>query len=204
MQDSAPVAQSASALAAAIGARIRSERQSRGWTLDHLATTAGVSRRMLVNVEHGDANPSVATLLKLSDALGIGLPALVEPPQSKPIKVTRAGEGAALWTGEAGGRGTLMVGTEPPNVVELWDWTLEPGEEHASEAHTQGTRELLQVLRGTLAVTIGDQSVMLEHGDALTFPADVPHTYANSSEEAVHFSLVVFEPGVGAVSRKEI
>ncbi|HSK34316.1 MAG TPA: helix-turn-helix transcriptional regulator, partial [Propionicimonas sp.] len=64
-------------LAAAIGARVKQQRQSRRWTLDQLAETAGVSRRMLVNVDQGATNPSVATLLRISDALGIGLPALV-------------------------------------------------------------------------------------------------------------------------------
>ncbi|HEY8589832.1 MAG TPA: helix-turn-helix domain-containing protein [Naasia sp.] len=42
---------SASALAAAIGARVRDLRQDRRWTLDQLAEAAGVSRRMVVNVE---------------------------------------------------------------------------------------------------------------------------------------------------------
>ena len=116
--------QTATALATAIGTRIRQERLSRNWTLDHLAGVAEVSRRMLVNVEQGAANPSVGTLLRLSDALGIGLPALVEPPQPAALKVTRCGEGAALWTSDAGGRGVLVAGTEPPDVVELWDWTL--------------------------------------------------------------------------------
>jgi len=114
-------------LSSAIGARVRQERQSRHWTLDQLSEAAGVSRRMIVNVEQGAANPSVGTLLRISDALGIGLPALVEAPQTKPVKVTRHGEGAVLWTGEAGGRGVLVAGTEPPDVVELWDWTLGPG-----------------------------------------------------------------------------
>ena len=56
----------------AIGARVRQERQSRRWTLDQLAEAAGVSRRMVVNVEQGAANPSVGTLLRISDALGVG------------------------------------------------------------------------------------------------------------------------------------
>src|SRR6478609_10681795 len=137
--------ESTTSLALAIGARVKQERQSRGWTLDQLAESAGVSRRMVVNVEQGTANPSVGTLLRISDALGIGLPALVGPPQTKPVKVTHRGEGAVLWTGEAGGRGVLVAGTEPPNVVELWDWTLGPGEQHLSEAHVSGTRELVQV-----------------------------------------------------------
>ena len=60
---------STAALASAIGGRVRQERQARGWTLDRLAEAAGVSRRMLVNVEQGTVNPSVGTLLRISDAL---------------------------------------------------------------------------------------------------------------------------------------
>jgi len=70
------------ALASVIGSRVKQQRQVRGWTLDQLAETAGVSRRMVANVEQGEANPSVRTLLRLSDALGIGLPALVAPAPS--------------------------------------------------------------------------------------------------------------------------
>ena len=72
-----------SALASAIGVRVRQERQARRWTLDRLAGAAGVSRRMVVNVEQGAANPSVGTLLRIGDALGVGLPSLVEPPRAQ-------------------------------------------------------------------------------------------------------------------------
>src|SRR3954452_13299709 len=163
-------------LALAIGARVRQVRQSRGWTLDRLAEVAGVSRRMVVNVEQGAANPSVGTLLRISDALGVGLPSLVEQPQPKPVKVTRRGEGAVLWSGESGGRGVLVAGTEPPDVVELWDWTLGADDLHVSEAHTAGTKELLQVQQGSLTLVVGDQSVTLEVGDAVAFPGDVAHS----------------------------
>ena len=162
-----------------------------------------MSRRMVVNVEQGAANPSVGTLLRISDALGVGLPALVEPPQPKPLKVTRRGEGAALWIGESGGRGVLVAGTEPPDVVELWDWTLGPGDQHVSEAHTAGTKELVQVRQGTITITVADQTVILEVGDAVAFPGDVPHSYANPGTQPARFSLAVFEPGVGAGSRSE-
>lgn len=156
---------------------------------------------MIVNVEQGQANPSVGTLLRLSDALGVGLPALVEPPRAKPVKITRSGEGAVLWTGDAGGRGVLMTATDLPHVVELWDWMLNPGDCHQSEAHSAGTRELLQVLQGSITVEVADQSVVLEEGDALTFPGDADHSYANPGTEPARFSLAVFEPGVGAGHR---
>ena len=75
------MADSENALSGAIGARVRQERKVRGWTLDRLAEISGVSRRMVVSIKQGSANPSIGTLLRISDALGVGLPALVEPPE---------------------------------------------------------------------------------------------------------------------------
>lgn len=156
-------------LATAIGVRVRGERLSRGWTLDQLAEAAGVSRRSAINVEQGVANPSVGTLLRLSDALGVGLPALVEPPRVARVKVTRHGQGAVLWSSEAGGCGRLVAGSGPPDVLELWDWVLGPGDQHTSEAHTPRTTELIHVQQGAVTVQVADRSVTLVVGDAVSF-----------------------------------
>ncbi len=158
---------------------------------------------MVVNVEQGAANPSIGTLLSLSDALGVGLPALVEPPERRHIDITRAGEGAVLWTGPAGGQGVLVASTAPPDIVELWDWRLEPGEVHESDAHSPGTRELVLVLEGELTLTVAGETSELAPGDAMSFAGEEPHSYVNSTEEPVRFSLSVFEPGVGSDRRKE-
>ena len=190
-------------LSKAIGARIRAERQHRRWTLDHLAELSGVSRRLLINVEQGAANPGLGTLLRLSDSLGIGLPALVELPAPAAVRVTRQGEGAALWRSDAGGAGVLVAGTEPPDVLELWDWTLAPGDQHSSEAHSRGTKELVQVQEGMLTVHVGDDAVVLEVGDAVAFPGDVAHSYVNAGAVNARFSLAVFEPGVAPITRTE-
>jgi DNA-binding XRE family transcriptional regulator/quercetin dioxygenase-like cupin family protein len=190
-----------SLLAASIGRRVRDERQGRRWTLDDLAEAAGVSRRMVVNVEQGAANPSIGTLLRISGALGVGLPALVEPPQPVPVEVVRGGAGAVLWTGPSGGRGALVAATDPPDVVELWDWTLGPGDAHTSEAHAAGTKELLQVHHGSVVIEVAGQSETLRAGDAASFAGDVPHAYTNPLDHPVRFSLAVFEPGVGQSPR---
>jgi transcriptional regulator with XRE-family HTH domain len=192
------------ALAEVIGDRVKRERRGHGWTLDRLAEAAGVSRRAVVNVEQGSANPSVGTLLRISDALGIGLPALVAPPAPRPVTVTHTGDGAVLWTGENGGRGVLVAGTGPPDVVELWDWTLASGDRRSSEAHVAGTRELIQVQAGTIVLEVGDQVLTLGTGDAVAFPGDVEHSYANMLADPARFCLAVFEPGVGSSTRPEV
>lgn len=181
-------------LAHAIGTRLRAQRRARDWTLDQLAEAAGVSRRMVVNVEQGSANPSVGTLLRLTEALGIGLPTLVEPPPTGPLTVTRHGEGATLWQGEYGGRGVLVTHTTDRDVLELWEWTLAAGDEHDSEAHPSDTVELLHVHEGTVTLTAGEETVTLVAGDAASFRGDRPHAYANTGSTPARFSLTVSEP----------
>jgi transcriptional regulator with XRE-family HTH domain len=185
-------------LGAVIGARVRAERHARSWTLDRLAERAGVSRRMLVSIEQGTTNPSIATLLRISDALGVGLPAMVTPPEPYRVQVTRRSDRAALWTSSTGGRALLATGTEPPDVVELWDWILGPGDEHRSESHSRGTRELLLLLDGEITLEVDGQDHTLVTGDAASFPGDISHGYRNTSDHAARFTLAVFEPGVGA------
>lgn len=193
----------ADSVARAIGGRVRQGRNSRGWTLDQLAERSGVSRRMLVSIEQGSANPSIATLLLISDALGIGLPALVDMDRSPGLRVTRAGSAPVLWRGKLGGQAVLVVGTEPPDVTELWDWTLGPGESHSSPAHTEGTRELLLVLDGQVEVRAGEHAEVLATGDSASFAGDLPHAYVNAGPQVARFALTVFEPGVGPGARSE-
>lgn len=189
----------ADALAQRIGARVKQERAALGWSLDRLAAQSGVSRRMLVNVEQGATNPSIATLLRLSDALGIGLPELVDPGERTTLRVRRSGELDPVWRGDHGGAAVLAAGTEPPTVVELWDWTLGPGDEHVSDPHKRGTRELLLVLQGRVALRVGDREDVLSAGDSASFHGDVVHAYANPSRSrGARFALTVFEPDVGS------
>jgi len=103
-----------------------------------------------------------------------------------------------LWRGKLGGQAVLVAGTEPPDVTELWDWTLGPGESHATEAHAAGTRELILVLDGQVELSVGEQAEVLATGDSASFSGDLPHGYANASAvQAARFALTVFEPGVG-------
>jgi transcriptional regulator with XRE-family HTH domain len=185
-----------------IGDRVRQHRTGRDWTLDELARRSGVSRRMLVNIEQGSANPSIATLLRISDALGVGLPGLVDADRTVSLRVTRAGQAPVLWQGPHGGSAVLAAGTEPPEVVELWDWSLAPGESHHSEPHAAGTRELLLVLAGQIQIRAGPAVQVLSPGDSAAFRGDVPHSYANpggSGEpgQSARFALTVSEPHVG-------
>jgi transcriptional regulator with XRE-family HTH domain len=193
-------------IAAVVGRRVRDARTQRRWTLDELSDRSGVSRRMVINIEQGSMNASIATLLRISDALGIGLPALVETESVPLAQVTRAGEGVQLWKGAAGGTAVLTAGTHPPDVLELWDWSLGPGDVHQSEPHATGTHEQLVVISGKMEVRVGDTATQLGRGDAMSFRGDVTHSYgcAPDARKPARFILSVFEPSVGSDTRRQL
>ena len=177
-----------------IGQRVKALRAHLELTLDQLADSAEVSRRQLVNIEQGEANPSISTLLKLCDALGVSLPMLIENASPEKYNLTKSGDGSQLWSGDKGGLGTLLTNAEGQGVVELWSWKLTPSEKYESEAHRYQTKELIHVHKGKLTVQVSDQIFELCAGDALEFQADQTHTYANYGKTVVSYSLVVIEP----------
>ncbi|MQA87309.1 MAG: helix-turn-helix domain-containing protein [Streptosporangiales bacterium] len=182
-------------IAAAIAHNLRTLRTRRGLTLEALAARCGVSRGMLIQLEQARTNPSIGTIIRVADALGISVARLVEPAQTPAIRLVRAAQAVQLWRGEPGSSGTLLVGTEPP-VAELWDWRLAPGDHYDGEAHQPGTRELIYVLEGQLSLTLGSPARPSERataaaGDVVSFTADQDHRYANETSVPLRFMLTV-------------
>jgi mannose-6-phosphate isomerase-like protein (cupin superfamily) len=65
---------------------------------------------------------------------------------------------------------------------------------HHSEPHRPGSRELLTIQTGTVALDVGDHHAEIPAGDSAWFDATWPHAYANPAAAAATFTLVVLEP----------
>jgi transcriptional regulator with XRE-family HTH domain len=179
-------------VASGIASRVRAERAKRRWTLDELAARSAVSRRLLVQIEQAEANPSLATLLKLAAALGVTLTELISQElDARPVGVVPGHDAMTLWSTPAGSSARLLVSHGP---LELWSWTLAPGDRRSSEPHRPGSLELLTVQTGTVALDVGDHRVEIPAGDGAWFDAIRPHAYSNPGTTAASFTLVVLEP----------
>lgn len=183
------------ALARAIGRNVRRLRRRRELTLEALADRAGLSKGTVIGVEQARANPSIATLGRLADALGVGVASLIEPDHVPRVRIARHADTPALWTSESGSRALFLMGTDPPDIVELWDWHLAPGDAFDGEAHPTGTVEVITVLDGALAVTIGGHDEhRLDVGDSILFDAVRAHRYANPGDRPNRFIMGVVQP----------
>jgi transcriptional regulator with XRE-family HTH domain len=176
-----------------VSGRVRDRRADKRLSLDRLAALSGVSKGMLVQIENGDANPSIATLCKVAAALGASVADLVQESGRHPAEVLPAGAPRLLWRGPKGGSATLLVGSAGPDMLELWSWVLQPKERYEAQPHPQGTEELIHVVRGRLALAFGDVSYVIESGGSAVAHTDRPHAYACDGKTAVHFTMVVAE-----------
>lgn len=177
----------------AVARTVRSLRAGRGWSLDHLAGRAGVSKGVLVALEQGRSNPNLGTLIRISEALGVPLTRLVQVDEEPAVRVFPPDRQVVLWRGPDGGAGVLLAGSEARPSVELWRWELRPGEPRHSDPHSPGTREIVHVEEGVLTLTVDGRPYSVQAGSAAVFAGDRPHSYSNEGTAVCRFVLTVLD-----------
>jgi transcriptional regulator with XRE-family HTH domain len=183
-------------LTRSLARNVRRWRTERGFTLDALAGRAGVSRGMLIQIEQARTNPSLGTVVKIGDALGVSITTLLDQEQSSTVRVVPAEEAVRLWHTEDGSYNRLLAGTEAPGPLEMWDWRLMPGEHSPSDPHPAGTVELVHVTAGELTITVDGTDHRVPAGASASFEADTPHTYANTGDVPMEMIMAVSVPPV--------
>ncbi|MET7541007.1 helix-turn-helix domain-containing protein [Streptomyces sp. NPDC055059] len=183
-------------LTQSLGRNVKRWRTERGFTLDGLATRAGVSRGMLIQIEQARTNPSIGTVVKIGDALGISITTLLDYEQGPKVRIVPPEQAVRLWSTEAGSYNRLLAGTEAPGPLEMWDWHLEPGDGSGSDPHPAGTVELLHVTAGELTLVLDGAEYRVPAGSSVSFEADASHTYRNDGTETMEMTMAVSVPPV--------
>lgn len=163
---------------ALIGARLRAARQAAGLTLAAVAEQAGLTKGFLSRLERDEVSPSVASLVTVCGALGIGVGQLFEVPRTS---LVRAGEAPLINFGGKGLREVLLTaGTQ--RQLQVIRSVVEPGGGGGAELYSLACEvEFLHVLSGELRLTLPGEVVDLAAGDAFTMPGATPHTWRNPS-----------------------
>jgi transcriptional regulator with XRE-family HTH domain len=181
-------------LTSALARILQSLRAERGWSLDQLALRSGVSKGVLVALEQGRSNPNLATLARIGDAFGVPVTRLLDVPAGPVVRITGPENARVLWHGHAGGTGTIIAATDPPWAVELWRWTVQPGERFGGDAHAPASRELAWVESGTMTLTVSGRSYQVGPGQCARFPGSLPHAYANEGTGPALMTMLFVVP----------
>jgi len=161
-----------------VGKRLRELRQERSMSMRALARASGLSANALSMIERGRTSPSVSTLYKLADAMGIPITAFFreEPPlqeivHRKAQERTQMPFARGLWEGLGG---EAFVGRVEPFML-----TLEGGASSGPFGIIHSGHEFVLCLSGQLEYQLGDTNYLLEPGDSLLFAAQLKHRWRN-------------------------
>lgn len=181
-------------VAQSLAQNTRRVRQARGFSLDRLAARAGVSRGILIQIEQARTNPSIGTVIRVADALGVSIAQLLDYSDAPTVRITPSEDAVVLWRTDAGSTARLLAGTEAPGPLELWTWRIMPGEGHDSDAHPVGSAELVRVDEGELTLVVDGREHRVPTGATVHFEAHHAHAYRNTGDVPTVITLAISIP----------
>ena len=174
-----------STLDARLGARLRAEREGRGWSLTEFARRSGVSRAMIHKVEGGASSPTTALLARLAGALGLTLSELLARAEGgvRGARLLRAAA-QAQWHDPHSGCVQRQLAPVPGSTLplELVHVELPAGAAlempHAAYSFIQ---QLVWVMKGKLTFVEGTAARELGTGDCLELGAALESRFHNAT-----------------------
>lgn len=179
-----------------VGAALQALRSSRGLSLDDLSKRAGVSKSMLSQIERNQANPTVAVVWRLANALGVEMGELLgaERAATPAIETVPAHATPGLTSPDGLCKLRILGPIELAGQFEWYELSVQPGGVLDSQAHEPGSREHLSVLTGSLEVTAQGVTSKLKAGETARYAVDGPHAIRNPGKSAATALLVVLHP----------
>ena len=184
-----------------LGNKIRSLRKQRALTLQEVSDLTGLSKPLLSQIENNIAAPPIATLIKISTALGVKISHFFRDQNmedrivvvrkedrysvKKPFHNQNESRIGYKWESLA----YPMVGKQmEPFVVEI-----EPRTEDALLFNDHKGEEFHYILEGTLEFRTAEQIYQLNKGDSLYFDSSIPHALRGIDGRAKSL-IVIFTP----------
>ncbi len=191
-----------------VGRRLRQLRDSQDISMRRLASRSGLSANALSMIERGRSSPSVSTLYKLADALGVSITEFFGPQPARESVILVKSDGRSrvpftrgLWEG--------LGGEKFNGRVEPFVLTLETGGSSGQSTMVHTGHEFVFCLRGQLEYLVEGQRYDLAAGDSLLFSAHLGHRWRNPGRTVTNALIVLSDfsearsPHLAAIRAKE-
>lgn len=180
------------------GPLVRKKRKQMGLTLQALCDDADLSVGYLSQVERGNATPSLGTLSKLANALGVGVEFFVTVQRPEDA-LMRAGHRAPFTLDDSSIVYESVSRDIPGGDLSSYIIHIPPG--FCSETINREGEEVVFVLEGEIIHTLDDNLFHLHAGDSLHFLSTQFHTLSNPTDKPARL-LWTCTPSLFAHSKK--
>lgn len=184
------------AISVDVGLRLSQLRESRRISMRALAQRSGLSANALSMIERGKTSPSVSTLYRLADALGVPVTDFFSPQSTHKKVVFLKGEERprlpfvrGLWEGLGGEQ---FSGRMMPFML-----TLESGASSGPSSVVHTGHEFVYCLRGQIEYQVEQQVYSLQAGDSLLFAAHLKHRWRNPGGTVANVLIIISDYAEG-------
>jgi transcriptional regulator with XRE-family HTH domain len=176
-----------------IGAQLKAARLAARKSMAEVAGQAGLTKGFVSKLERDQANVSVASLIRLCEALDVSVGSLFEASRGE---VVRRDAYPPINFGGSRIKEYLLTPSGEKRVQAILS-DIEPGGGSGDEPYSlPADVEFVFVLAGQLQLTVAGEQVTLEQGDAFTFPAGTQHTFRVPKPAGRTRVLWVFSPAL--------
>lgn len=171
-----------------IGARLKAMRVAAELSQRQLAERASVPHAQISNVEKNKVSPSISTLRKILNGLGVSMADFFEAervPSPGPFfdadqLVDLTSKVAVTGIGDGQGRMFFrQIGDARGHNLQILHEIYEPGADTGKSLLQHPSSEGGYVVEGELEVTVGDDVRVLKTGEAYLFDSRIPHRFRN-------------------------
>lgn len=174
----------------AVGAWVRELRTQQGLSLRTLATRTDFSPSFISQVENGVVSPSISSMEKIANALGVTLAEFFAAAvQGEAVLIVRTEDRLEMLSGWSRGRLEAlspMRGRRQEPVL----MTLEPGGRSGKHPYSHSAEEFAYVVEGEAILTLGPEVHTLHAGDAVTIRPQELRRWENKSASIVRVLIV--------------
>ena len=180
------------ALGKKLGKTIQRLRSTGNLSLGDLSEMSGVAKSMISQIEKNETNPTIGTLSRISQALGISVESVLSGPEGSGNLVEHAKiKDIPALKSEDGLCELRIIGwIETVQWAQWYDFTAKPGGRLESSAHPMGSVENLSILKGKARVTVGEEFWIASAGETLRYRADEDHLIENVGKTELRATMV--------------
>lgn len=173
-----------------VASSLREMREARGISMRNLATRSGLSANALSMIERGKTSPSVSTLYKLADALGVSITAFFGTANERKQAVFLKSDSRSRISFTRGVFEDLGA-AQFSGRVEPFMLTLESGASSGNGNISHTGHEFVFCLRGRLEYFVDNEYFELEPGDSLLFESKLRHRWKNPGNSVTTVLIII-------------
>jgi len=166
-----------------LGEMLRKTRKEKGVNLTELAEKTGYTKSFISQVEKNKTSPSLSSLFRITEALGISPQEILHEESSSERIMVRKNEREIYYHKKSKAKLEFLFSKNPRRKMEPLFINLKVG--GCSDSYSHEGEEFGTILKGKLELTVGDETYHLKEGDCVYFSSHIKHHWKNNGPEEV-------------------